>query len=309
MDSLSIQYDEPTIRHRYNDSESNELKDCEFSIIDYTTFQDDHTSLLVFEIKNADASFVNALRRIIIAEIETMAIDSVGIKENSSIISDEILAHRLGLVPMNCDPEEFTDEDKIDFDIYKECTEDGINDTLYSSDLILSNESSALYNHFKDRLKPAPIHDNIILAKLIPLQKIFLRARLKKGVGKDHAKWSPVATASYRLLPVIKVSKNISPNIAMDIQKACPQNVFDIEESSKLIAARPLACTMCRECIRPKGWSDIITLENKVNHFIFSIESVGMIDPPTIFKRACKLLYKKAQSVHNELDYIIEQEN
>ena len=68
-----------------------------------------------FEIKGIDASIANALRRIIISEIPTMAIEKVDMYMNTSVIPDEILAHRLGLIPMMADPREFvekqTDED------------------------------------------------------------------------------------------------------------------------------------------------------------------------------------------------------
>lgn len=55
---------------------------------------------IVFLLKDCDFSLANALRRIILAEIPTMAIDLVEIRENTSVINDEFLAHRLGLVPL-----------------------------------------------------------------------------------------------------------------------------------------------------------------------------------------------------------------
>ena len=71
---------------------------------------------LVFEIKGVDVSFANALRRIMIAEVPSVAIEKVYIFDNTSIIHDEVLAHRLGLVPINVDPRlltEVEDEDAL----------------------------------------------------------------------------------------------------------------------------------------------------------------------------------------------------
>lgn len=63
-----------------------------------------------FDLKGVDAPIANALRRIMIAEVPTMAIHKVYIYQNTSIIADEVLAHRLGLIPILADPRLFTDK-------------------------------------------------------------------------------------------------------------------------------------------------------------------------------------------------------
>lgn len=52
----------------------------------------------------------------------------------------------------------------------------------------------------------------------------------RKGVGKDHAKFSPVATASYRLLPVVSLKEEIVGEEAVELESLCPVNVFDVED-------------------------------------------------------------------------------
>ena len=64
-------------------------------------------SRLVFDMIGIEAPIANALRRISLAEIPTMAIETVFFTNNSSIIPDELLAHRLGLVPIYADAERF----------------------------------------------------------------------------------------------------------------------------------------------------------------------------------------------------------
>lgn len=46
-----------------------------------------------------------------------------------------------------------------------------------------------------------PVYENILLAKLRENQEINLEIYAEKGIGKKHAKWSPVSTAFYRLMP------------------------------------------------------------------------------------------------------------
>ena len=65
---------------------------------------------LVFDIKGIDPTIVNTLRRIMIAEVPTMAIETVIINQNTSIIPDEVLAHRLGLIPILADANDFVEK-------------------------------------------------------------------------------------------------------------------------------------------------------------------------------------------------------
>ncbi len=58
---------------------------------------------LVFELIGCDTSFANALRRILLAEVPTVALEYVYMWNNTSLIHDEVLSHRLGLVPLNID--------------------------------------------------------------------------------------------------------------------------------------------------------------------------------------------------------------
>ena len=76
---------------------------------------------IVFDLGGAEPALANALRRIMIAEIPTMAIEKVNIWQNTSIIADENLAHRLGLIPIKADPRlfEFNDQTHNEFNSIK----------------------------------------------------------------------------------------------------------------------------------------------------------------------------------------------
>jgi len=79
----------------------------------------------------------------------------------------------------------------------------------------------------------APVHADILLAKLAPGQSIELEAHAVKGIGQDHAKFSPVATAAYRLLPLVTLDAR-APFMDAEadaLVAACPMGVFDIEDA------------------------------------------------------------------------------
>ena len=69
---------------------------------------------LVFELIGCDVSFANALRRILLAEVPTVALEYVYMINNTSLLHDEVLAHRIGLIPLNVDPRLFEDLDDPD---------------------------------------------------------------------------------------------------------------------------------------------------------------------------------------------------
>jgi DNA-directed RNA polymerase I and III subunit RPAC1 len=92
--------------------------------------------VIEFDLVGVDAAIANALRRILLAEVPTVAIEHVWIAINSSIIQDEVLAHRVGLIPIKVDPskldyvvnEEETDRDTIVFHFDVECTNEIVTD-------------------------------------------------------------------------------------------------------------------------------------------------------------------------------------
>lgn len=86
---------------------------------------------IVFDLIGAEPPLANALRRIMIAEVPTVAIEKVTMWQNTSIIPDENLAHRVGLVPIKADAEDFeyhtpgkeyTENDSLKFRLHKVCS-------------------------------------------------------------------------------------------------------------------------------------------------------------------------------------------
>ncbi|CDJ69178.1 DNA-directed RNA polymerases I and III subunit RPAC1, putative [Eimeria necatrix] len=140
---------------------------------------------------------------------------------------------------------------------------------------------------------PAPVHPDILITKLRPGQEIELFGFLEKGLGKTHAKWSPVATAVYRLEPEFVFTSPIEGEDAEELKELCPMGVFDIEDSTgRAYAKFPRNCTTCRACL--ERFENQLQLNKIPDQFIFSIESTGSVPAPELFEMAVEVLLEKA---------------
>ncbi|KAK3092535.1 hypothetical protein FSP39_004078 [Pinctada imbricata] len=279
---------------------------------------------LEFDMVGIDAAIANAFRRILLAEVPTMAIEKVFIYNNTSIIQDEVLAHRLGLIPIKADPRLFefrseddtegTAEDTIEFQLKVKCTKNThAKDTTDPDDLYKDHKVTTKHlkwipvgsqgEIFKDG-DLRPVHDDILIAKLRPGQEIDLRVHCVKGFGKDHAKFSPVATASYRLLPEITLLKPIKGELAKKLKKCFSPGVIEVDgkgsnKTARVANARKDTCS--REVLRHDDLKDLVKLSRIRNHFIFSVESTGILPPDILVEEAIKVLMSKCRTFMNEL--------
>lgn len=153
----------------------------------------DKTKIKVI-IKGIHRSYVNAIRRFAISEVPTMAIDEVVILENSSVVYDELIAHRLGLIPLKTDLTRYVLPEECDCKSALGCPRcrvllvldaKAIDKTrvVYSGDLMSEDEFVK------------PISNSIPIVKLAPKQTIKLEAYARLGKGKEHAKWQPTTVS------------------------------------------------------------------------------------------------------------------
>ena len=158
---------------------------------------EDSGNEISLQLDGIDRSYANAVRRFCISEVPSMAIDDVVILENSSVLYDEILAHRLGMVPIKTDLERYILPEKCDCGSPLGCHKCRVllvldasaqdkQKTVYSGDLVS-----------EDR-EVRPISETLPLLKLAPGQAVKLEAYARLGRGKEHAKWQPCTIASLR---------------------------------------------------------------------------------------------------------------
>src|SRR5881409_1653756 len=162
---------------------------------------------LRFVLSGVKPAFANALRRIILSEVPVMAIDDVMILENNSVMYDEILAHRLGLVPVTTDgsynlPEECTCKSELGCE---KCR------ASFSLEIEASEPIEVVYS---SQLKPEnpevkPVSDKIPIVKLTAGQRIKLEAYARLGRGNVHAKWQSVSAAWTFPLPSLAYASSL----------------------------------------------------------------------------------------------------
>ncbi len=124
-------------------------------------------NILELEFSGTDVYFVNTLRRILVGEIPVLAIDEIDILENNTSFFDEYIAHRLAMIPIEDSP--------------------GVNTATLTLDA--QGPGMVYSSELKGKVRPA--YDNIPILKLREGQSIKLEAHVKRGLGKEHAKWTP----------------------------------------------------------------------------------------------------------------------
>lgn len=289
--------------------------------------------LLEFDLIGVDASIANAIRRILIAEIPTMAIEYVYILNNTSVIQDEVLAHRLGLVPISApaaeflpfkrpaegEPPEPTDKDTLVLSLQVKCERNnqaaaGCEDPkeLYINGDVMSGDIkwNPMGTQAKDlqNFKIGPVQDDILVAKLRPGQEIDIQMHAILGLGQDHAKFSPVAPASYRILPTITILKPIEGEDAEKFKKCFPKSVIKVVNDPTAVGGKKAVVrnarndTVSRECLRHDEFKNKVRLGRKRDHFIFSVESTGVAEADVLLLKAISVLRRKCEVIKVEIE-------
>ncbi|RWS30304.1 DNA-directed RNA polymerases I and III subunit RPAC1-like isoform X1 [Leptotrombidium deliense] len=287
---------------------------------------------LEFDMIHINAAITNALRRILISEVPTLAIEKVFVYNNTSLLQDDFLAHRLGLIPIKVDPRYFeyrqegdiegTPQDTVVFDLKVKCVKNSNAETDASTPEKMYINRHVYSGQFKwlpigsqaemFREKPIkPVDDDILIAKLSPGQELDLKLHCVKGIGRDHIKFSPVATAFYRLLPKIELTKKVKGEDIERLKQCFSKGVIGVkyegeegerEEVATVIDSRLDSCG--RNVFRHKHLKDSVKMSVIKDHFIFSVESTGALPSNTLFLEATKILTAKCRHFLGELEEI-----
>ena len=253
-----------------------------------------------FILKDSTPAMANALRRTILSDIPKMAIDRVEFhlgpimvdgKEYESItpLFDEIIAHRLGMVPVP------TDLQLLGYQNECVCGGEGCPSCtiMYSLNKIgpctvLSGDMIPLGNpdlKVKDEFIP--------IVDLADGQAVLIYTIATMGTAKTHVKWQVANGVGYKYAPIVKVDAK-KCNHCMRCLNECPKHVFSGDE--KKITAEPVKCTLCESC-QSFCAPHAISLEADDKNFVFTFETDGSLSAEATLKKALELLSSKADSL------------
>lgn len=312
-----------------------EVPETHIENVFYEKMENTKEDRLVFDLVNAPPSHANALRRTLLADIPSMAFDLVGVDQNTSVMPDEVLCHRIGLIPLNVDsslfefppetPNPQTEDDPnivLLFGLHViggDGPDPNYDSVDYNSEgnllpIYTGPTGKVLSSHFvwlpfegqteKFPTPPSVLHDDIEITTLKFGQELHLYARAYKGTGSIHAKFSPVCTAYYRSLPLIEIDQNAlnDGELKQRLVDTCPCHVFEIEDTGDVIVQNPRNCTMCRECTRRKRLNASVKLGTVPNCYEFTVESLGVKSSPQLFKEALEILINKCKKMKDAVE-------
>jgi DNA-directed RNA polymerase subunit D len=232
-----------------------------------------------------------------IAEVPSMAIDDVIVIENSSPMNDEILALRLGLIPLKTDldsyflPEECTCQSELG------CNQCSVTVTL---EIEAKEATGTVYSKELKSTNPdiIPVSDKIPILKFAYGQKVRLECYARLGKGKVHTKWQPVSACAYKYASMIHINPEKCTICGLCI-KACPKNILN-NNKDKITIVEAEKCDLCNECVTACS-IDAIQVEKLKDSFIFTIESTGALSPDRIIYEANKILMDKLDAFQEQV--------
>jgi len=257
-------------------------------------------NVLRIYIKGLPLPLVNAVRRASYTDVPVMAIDYVEVFDNNTVLYDEIIAHRLAMIPLTSKealekykrPEQCANARLGDPDCYVTLrleveTSPQEERMIYSGDIETSNPDVK------------PVYDNMPLVLMAPDQRLHLQAYARLGYGREHAKWMPVSVAAHKYVPILEFDISDMSNECI---KCIEMSYPDIAEKIKTLQKGTLKIlddintSGLYWCITKKCDKGAKLIYND-KEFILKIESTGALPPETILLEAASAVARKAENI------------
>ncbi|KAJ3516841.1 hypothetical protein NLJ89_g879 [Agrocybe chaxingu] len=246
-----------------------------------------------FVLGNVDLAFANSLRRVVMADIPTVAIDMVEIEVNTTVLPDEFIAHRLGMVPLNSSNCEEAIKYTRDCTCLAGCsycslmlvlnvachddntmdvTSDHLDLVPFPTDPEQQNPEPGEELTQRGELFGQPVGKHepgvppVLICKIRKGQELKMKCTAKKGIAKEHAKWSPCSAVSFEYDPHNKL-RHTTHWYEKSIKEEWPLSDNALEEE-------------------PPREDEAFDFNAKPNKFYFEVETDGSLDPQEVVMRA-----------------------
>jgi DNA-directed RNA polymerase subunit D len=239
----------------------------------------------VIKIEDIKPYFINSIRRIMLSDLPKLAIEDVVIYDNTSALFDEIISHRLGLVPIPTDFNLLTYKDK--------CVCKGKGCPNCTVRYTLSKEGKGIV--FSGDLQPAEkswaiTEDKIPIVELFNDQRLILEVEAVLGKGRDHAKWQGIIAPSYKMDSKIELDSSKIKEAKEFIEKL-PKDLVEIKGNK--IELKDISKLSILESYIEKEKIDFITIKKDPTNIIFSFETDGSFTAKDAIIESAKILENK----------------
>ena len=245
-------------------------------------------------VNGVNDSFINLIRRFSIEEVPTLAIEDVEIRDNSSALYDEIVAHRLGLMPIKTDIKSYNTKEGCDCK-GEGCAKCELKITLKAAKKGIIPASEAKSQDPKCTF----VYEDMPIVKLAPKQKIELEATAVMGMGKDHAKWVP-GLVFYRKEVSIKTDgMKMNDTQKNKIQTICGELV-SITGGKVKVEKEKLAISPCFDACCAVLEEAGATITDTDKH-ILTVESWGQLSCKEILEHAAEIIIQKVDALEEQI--------
>ncbi|MFC7046178.1 DNA-directed RNA polymerase subunit D [Halobacteriaceae archaeon GCM10025711] len=227
-----------------------------------------------FVVRGLSPAFANGIRRAIVADVPTLSIDTVRFIENSSVMFDEQIALRLGLVPLTT-PDDYEAGETVTLSL--DVSGPG---TAYSGDIVTSDELVE------------PADKNVPIIDLKDDQRLEFEADAVMGRGRDHAKHQGGVAVGYRHLQQVEVVgdrdeyADDEPNIVRGV----------IEDDGELVPSEEFD-----NDLRNRFPGKEVEVQDVPNAFVFHVESDGSMPVEELVGRAVTSLNARANELEEKV--------
>jgi len=244
---------------------------------------------LVLLLKGSNEVFANTIRRLILEEVPTLAVEELEIKDNSSALYDEMLALRLGLIPIKTDLKSYELKEKC------KCEGQGCAQCELKITLKVGRKG---YVYAEDAHSADPkctfVYPKMPLVKLLARQKVDILMTAVLGQGKNHAKWAP-GWAYYKKEPIVSIGKVAD---SQSIISHCSDGLFFLKGNKLEVDEEKARVSNLLEYYAELDPG--ISVEY-TNNLIFTLESWGQLSAKEILSGSADILIEKAEELEAQL--------